>query len=83
MNRELALNLFSLYQLEKQYDRPVFPEELRAHSGLSQKEIKSTIESLLNDYSIQEMSEHGANVYTVTNIGIAHLQSYLDLKREL
>ncbi len=83
MNRELALNLFSLYQLEKEYNRAVFPEELRAHAGLSQKEIKSTIEQLLADYSITEASEHGANVYSVTNIGIAHLESYLDIKREM
>ncbi len=83
MNRELALKLFRIYQLEKQYQRPVFPEDLRAHAGMSQKEIKSTIEELLKNCAIKEMSERGANVYTVSNIGIAHLQSYLDIKREM
>lgn len=83
MERTTALQLFEIYKLQKNYGRNIYPEELRGHNICSGSRAKSLIEELKDVFAIEEENVQGANTYRVTNIGIAQLESYLDLKRQL
>lgn len=83
MDRELALKLHKIYLLEKEYKRAIYPEEIWAHGICSSSKINDLIESLLKDHSIIGVAIRGANAYNITNTGRAHLESYLDIKREM
>ena len=83
MERDLALKLFAIYKLQNEYKRNIYPDELRTHGICTRSQIKPLIDDLKVHHDIEEENIQGANTYRVTNIGISHLQSYLDIKREL
>jgi hypothetical protein len=83
MSRELAVKLWKIYILEKDYNRGIYPDELRSHGICTKHEISSLIDALKKDCALIETNVQGANTYTVSNIGKAHIESYLDLKREM
>lgn len=83
MSRDLAIQLSKIYKLEKDKKRPVYLAELSSNGVCSVHRAKGLIEDLLKDYSIEELSIRGSNAYTVTIIGKAHIESYIDLKREM
>ncbi|MBR1671085.1 MAG: hypothetical protein IJ695_10355 [Butyrivibrio sp.] len=83
MDRETATKLFELHKLEKEYGRGVYPEELHAHGVCTKSQVGPLIENLMETFSVIEENVQGANTYRLSNIGLAHLESYLDFKREL
>lgn len=83
MDRILATKLFEIYKLEKAKGRAIYEKELVSQGIFGKHEAKNTIEELMKTYSLNEENIMGANVYSVSNIGFAHMESYLDIKREL
>lgn len=83
MKRETALKLFEIYKLQCEYGRNVYPEELRGHGICSERELKDLFAELQEVFAIEEHNVMGANTYRVTNIGVAQLESYLDIRREM
>ena len=82
MDRNLALTLFEIYKLEHTVGREIYEKEIITHGICSKHKAKEVIEELLENFSIEERNLRGSNVYNVTNIGRAHLDSYLDIRRE-
>ena len=83
MDRELALKLYEVYKLEKKLKRPLYQGDFWSHNICSLGKCTTLINNLLRDKSIEEFNMRGSNVYRVTNVGMVHMQSYLDLKREI
>ena len=83
MDRVLALQLYEIYKLQKKLNRPVYQGDLWSHGICSLGKCTQLVDNLLKDKSIEEFNYRGSNVYRVTNVGMAHMQSYLDIKREI
>lgn len=83
MDRALALQLYEIYKLQKKLSRPIYQGELWSNGICSLGKCTSLVDALMRDKSIEEYNYRGSNVYRVTNIGMAHMKSYLDIKREI
>ncbi len=83
MNRSLALKLMDFYKLEKKLNRNLYDEDLHLNGVERRSKVKSLLESLLEDNSIDIENIRGANTYKITRKGLSNLESYLDIKREL
>ena len=47
------------------------------------RKCKEIVNDMMDEGYLVEESLHGANAYTVSNIGLAHMEAYLDIRREM
>ncbi len=83
MDRTEALQFYEMYKLQKEYGRNIYPVELRGHRICSGKSAKNLVEKLLASNALAEENVQGANTYRITRTGMAMLESYLDIRREI
>lgn len=83
MGRENAVLLSKIYAIQKERGRGIYPEELASFQVCARSKCKEVIDRLLTDSMLIESSDNGANVYAVSNIGLAHMEAYLDIRREM
>ena len=83
MERAVAEKLFEIYKLEKEMNRGIYPEELWTRGICTKHQIQPLFDALMSVDALVEESYRGANIYRISNIGYAQMESYLDIKREL
>ena len=83
MGRENALMLSKIFQIEKERGRGIYPEELANYQICGKGSCKQVIDHLMENCLLVEETVSGANTYRVSNIGLAHMEAYLDIKREM
>lgn len=83
MSRENALLLAKIWKIEKEYKRPIYPQELWKKGVCSSKQCNNIIAELTNKGMLIEQNERGANTYRISNLGFSQMETYLDIKREM
>ncbi|MCR5791062.1 MAG: hypothetical protein K6G83_14365 [Lachnospiraceae bacterium] len=83
MKRENAVVLSKIYNLQKERNRGIYPEELASFRITSRGSCRLTVNELLQDGMLEESVANGASVFTVSNKGFYEMQAYLDIRREL
>ncbi len=79
MSRDDARVLVVINNIEKTEQRAAYPEDLVTLGVLAKGSCKARLEALRDNDFLKEESEHGANVYRITNKGIYGVQAYRDL----
>ncbi len=83
MSRENALLLSQIWKMQKEYGRDIYPQELWKRGICSSSKYESLVEDLVNKGMLIEQNERGANVYHISNLGFAQMETYLDIRREM
>ena len=82
MKREDAKLMLDIYKTEVKQGRPLYPQDMVTSQVLPKSKCQKKFEELRDAGFLTEISNRGANTYTISRKGLNHMNAYRDLRIE-